>query len=64
MWAARRSSAATVTVLLDKGALINNVDKVWNSVYTLRVTYNIILIDDMIEQVLEHTYIFGVQSID
>ena len=31
MWAARRSSAATVTLLLDKGALINNVDKVWNS---------------------------------
>lgn len=37
MWAARRSSAATVTLLLDKGALINNVDKVWNSVYVLRV---------------------------
>lgn len=43
MWAARRSSAATVTLLLDKGALINNVDKVWNSVHALRVRIQYII---------------------
>jgi ankyrin repeat protein len=44
MWAARHNSAANMMLLLNKGAMIDIADKVWN---VIALTYNMFLTVDL-----------------